>query len=42
MPQLVNNDLTKGVIQSKFASVDTKHIEAFTKKMNRFIEENQN
>jgi hydrophobe/amphiphile efflux-3 (HAE3) family protein len=42
MPQLVNNDLTKGVIQSKFASVDTKNIEAFTKKMNRFIEENQN
>jgi len=42
MPQLVNNDLTKGIIQSKFASVDTKHIEAFTKKMNRFIEENQN
>ncbi|TDO01431.1 hypothetical protein DET65_3539 [Sunxiuqinia elliptica] len=42
MPQLVNDDLTKGVIQSKFASVDTKDIEAFTKKMNRFIEENQN
>jgi len=42
MPQLVNNDLTKGVIQSKFASVDTKNIEAFTKKMNRFIEKNQN
>ena len=41
MPQLVNNDLTKGVIQSKFASVDTKNIEAFTEKMNRFIEENQ-
>lgn len=42
MPQLVNDDLTKGVIQSKFASVDTKDIEAFTEKMNRFIEENQN
>jgi len=42
MPQLVNDDLTKGVIQSKFASVDTKDIEAFTKKMNRYIEENQN
>jgi hypothetical protein len=41
MPQLVNNDLTKGVIQSKFTSVDTKNIEAFTKKMKRFIEENQ-
>jgi len=30
MPQLVNDDLTKGVIQSKFASVDSKDIEAFT------------
>ncbi len=42
MPQLVNDDLTKGVIQSKFASYDTKDIEAFTEKMNRFIEENSN
>ncbi len=42
MPQLVNDDLTKGVIQSKFASVDTKDIEAFTEKMNHFIEENKN
>lgn len=42
MPQLVNDDLTKGVIQSKFASVDTKDIEAFTEKMNSFIEENSN
>jgi hydrophobe/amphiphile efflux-3 (HAE3) family protein len=42
MPQLVNNDLTKGIIQSKFASVDSKDIEAFTDKMNRFIEQNKN
>ena len=42
MPQLVNDDLTKGIIQSKFASVDSKDIETFTKKMNDFIEANQN
>jgi predicted RND superfamily exporter protein len=42
MPQLVNNDLTKGIIQSKFASVDSKELEVFTAKMNRFIEDNPN
>lgn len=42
MPQLVNDDLTKGVIQSKFASVESKDIEAFTEKMNSFMEENSN
>jgi len=42
MPQLVNDDLTKGIIQSKFASVDSKDIEAFTEKMNSFMEENRN
>lgn len=42
MPQLVNEDLTKGIIQSKFASVDSKEIEVFTAKMDHFIEENQN
>ncbi|HRX12612.1 MAG TPA: MMPL family transporter, partial [Draconibacterium sp.] len=42
MPQLVNDDLTKGVIQSKFASVKSKDIETFTEKMNRFIDENSN
>ncbi len=41
MPQLVNNELTKGIIQSKFASVESKKTEAFTKMMNQFIEENQ-
>jgi predicted RND superfamily exporter protein len=42
MPQLVNDNLSKGIIQSKFASVDSKELEAFTAKMNRFIEENPN
>ncbi|MFO7844250.1 MAG: MMPL family transporter [Bacteroidales bacterium] len=42
MPQLVNDDLTKGIIQSKFASVNTKDIELFTHEMNHFIEENNN
>ncbi|MFA5302431.1 MAG: MMPL family transporter [Bacteroidales bacterium] len=42
MPQLVNDDLSKGIIQSKFASVDSKDIEVFTAKMTRFIEENPN
>jgi len=42
MPQLVNTDLTKGIIQSKFASVDSKELEVFNAKMNRFIEDNPN
>jgi hypothetical protein len=42
MPQLVNDDLTKGIIQSKFASVDSKELEEFTAKMKRFIEDNPN
>jgi hypothetical protein len=42
MPQLVNDDLTKGIIQSKFASVNSKELEVFTAKMNRFIEDNPN
>jgi len=42
MPQLVSEDLDRGIIQSKFASVENKEIEAFTKKMQQFIEENSN
>jgi hydrophobe/amphiphile efflux-3 (HAE3) family protein len=42
MPQLVSDELDKGIIQSKFASIETKEIEAFTSKMNKFIEENSN
>lgn len=40
MQQLVSYDLDRGIIQSKFASIETNDIEAFTAKMNRFIEEN--
>ncbi|PKP46452.1 MAG: hypothetical protein CVT92_17455, partial [Bacteroidetes bacterium HGW-Bacteroidetes-1] len=42
MPQLVNDNLSKGIIQSKFASVDSKELEVFTAKMNKFIENNPN
>lgn len=42
MPQLVSDELDKGIIQSKFASVDTKDIETFNNNMNKFIEENSN
>jgi predicted RND superfamily exporter protein len=42
MPQLVNDDLSKGIIQSKFASVDSKKLEVFTAKMTRFIKDNPN
>lgn len=41
MPQLVNDELTKGIIQSKFASVDSKDINAFTDRMDQYIAENQ-
>ena len=42
MTQLVSEDLDRGIIQSKFASVENQEIEAFTKKMQLFIEENSN
>ncbi len=42
MDQMVSDDLDRGIIQSKFASIETKEIESFTQKMNRFIEENSN
>ena len=42
MPQLVSDELDKGIIQSKFASIETKEIETFTNKMNKFTEENSN
>jgi len=41
MDQLVSDDLDKGIIQSKYASIETKEIGEFTDKMNQFIEENQ-
>jgi uncharacterized protein len=40
MPQLVSDDLRKGIIQSKFISVKSNEIAAFIKKMDRFILEN--
>lgn len=40
MPQLVNNDLTKGIIQSKFANVESDKIQEFNNKMLKYIEQN--
>jgi hypothetical protein len=40
MTQLVSEDLDKGIIQSRFASVDSKNINEFTSKMNKYIQEN--
>lgn len=40
MPQLVSDELNKGIIQSKFASVESREMEVFTEKMNQFITEN--
>ena len=40
MDQLVSDDLDKAIIQSKFASIETKEIDSFTEKMNKFIDEN--
>lgn len=42
MPQLVSDELDKAIIQSKFASIRNKEIEAFTNGMNKFIEEHSN
>jgi len=41
MDQLVSDDLDRAIIRSKFASIETQEIEAFTNKMNDFISENQ-
>ncbi|MBN2615956.1 MAG: RND family transporter [Bacteroidales bacterium] len=37
MSQLVNHDLNKGIIQSRFASSDSKQMEEFAKYMNQYI-----
>jgi hydrophobe/amphiphile efflux-3 (HAE3) family protein len=42
MQQLVSNELDKGIIQSKFASIKSEDIAAFTNKMIKFIQENSN
>jgi predicted RND superfamily exporter protein len=41
MSQLVSDDLDRGIIQSKFASIETKEIGAFTDEMNQYIADNQ-
>ena len=40
MPQLVSDDLDKGIIQARFASTDSKAMEEFVKPMIKFIREN--
>jgi len=42
MTQLVNDELDRGIIQSKFASVATGDIEDFNNNMEEFIKENSN
>jgi hydrophobe/amphiphile efflux-3 (HAE3) family protein len=42
MQQLVSDDLDRGIIQSKFASIETEEIQGFTDRMNHFIRENPN
>jgi hydrophobe/amphiphile efflux-3 (HAE3) family protein len=39
MQQLVSDDLDKAIIQSKFASIETREIDGFTDKMDRFVSE---
>lgn len=41
MPQLVNSELTKGIVQSKYASINSHDFNTFTVRMNHFIAENQ-
>ena len=40
MPQLVTINLDEGIIQSKFASVESKSMTNFGKYMDKFIKEN--
>ncbi len=40
MPQLVTDDLDEGIIQSKFASSDSKAMDDFVEYMDKFIKEN--
>ncbi len=42
MPQLVSDDLDKGIIQSRLISYDSKNMQAFVDYMNKFIKENSN
>jgi len=40
MPQLVSDELDKGIIQSRLISYDSKNMQKFVDYMNKFIEEN--
>ena len=40
MPQLVSDDLDKGIIQSRFKSYDSKEMKAFVDYMDKFIQQN--
>ena len=40
MPQLVSDELDKGIIQSRLISYDSKNMQAFVDYMNKFIKEN--
>ena len=40
MPQLVTDDLDQGIIQSKFASIDSRSMEKFETYMDKFVKEN--
>ncbi len=40
MPQLVSDNLDKGIIQSRFSSYDSKQMQDFQKYMNEFISKN--
>ncbi|NPA37680.1 MAG: RND family transporter [Chlorobi bacterium] len=42
MPQLVSDDLKKGIIQSRFKSYDSKKMKDFVSYMNKFISSNSN
>jgi predicted RND superfamily exporter protein len=42
MPQLVSDELDKGIIQSRLISYDSKNMQEFVDYMNNFIEENSN
>jgi predicted RND superfamily exporter protein len=42
MPQLVTDDLDQGIIQSKFASIDSKSMDKFGTYMDKFVKENSN
>lgn len=40
MPQIVNSDLTEGIIQARFASLDSRDSEILVEKVNKYVAEN--